>query len=186
MAQRLERAAGAAHLESAARIGGLFRTVLSRRTTGFDDPHDPDFLHPARTVLMLLEDLRCRDPAVLFAAMLVDSARPDLALPLEDAAPQAGTRGIGIARAVRAGPPPDSDRLEWLVQLDEEALLVALAERLDHARHLHLRPAGTWPDFHRRFAEADLHAASRSDPRLAWRMQWWHDSFARRFLDRHR
>jgi hypothetical protein len=130
--------------------------------------------------------VRHRDPDVLLAATLVDSARPDLDLPLEDAEEEAGPRAIEIARRVRAGPPPDSDRLEWLVQLDGDALLVALAERLDHARHLHLAPAATWPDFHRRFAKADLPAASRSDARLAWRMQWWHDSFARRFLDRHR
>ncbi|MGD8277546.1 MAG: hypothetical protein PVH00_05945 [Gemmatimonadota bacterium] len=187
MARRLERAARAARLDAdAARIGRLFRAVLDRRATGFDDPHHPDYLHPARTALILLEDVRRHDPDLTLAATAIDTERPDLDLPLDEVEREAGARAAAIVDAIRGGPPPDAERLEWLVQLENDALLVALAERLDHARHLHLAPADRWPGFHRRFAEADLLAASRSDERLAWRMQRWHDSFARRFLDRNR
>ena len=187
MAQRLERAARGAHLDTdAARIAGLFRTVLERRAAGFDDPHHPDFLHPGRTVLILLDDARCRDPDILLAALLHDSDRPDLDLAADQVEREAGQRAAAIVRDLRAGPTGDADRLEWLVQLDDEALLVALAERLDHARHLHLAPSDRWRDFHERFGRADLPAAARSDPRIAARIRWWHESFARRFLKRTR
>jgi hypothetical protein len=185
MARRLERAARGAGLGSnAPRLAGLFRAILEQRVRAFPDLHHPDFLHPGRTVLILLEDLRNRNPDVLLAAPLHDSERPDLDLPVDIALNHAGPHAVALTRTLRDGPPLRQERLEWLVQLESDALLVTLAERFDHARHLHLAPPARWREFHCRFGQTDLLAASRSDPRLAARMRWWHDSFARRFLPR--
>lgn len=181
MALRLERAARRAGLrEDAARLADTLRAVLRVRATVIPEPHDPDFLHPGRTALILLEDMRVLDPDLLCAALLHDSERPGL--DLREAGRIAGPRATQLAAEL---PPAEVDsdvRLETLVGLEDDRLLLTLAERLDHARHLHLRPEDRWLALHQQLGSADLPAASRSHPRLAWRLQWWHDNFARRFL----
>lgn len=183
MAARIERAVRRAGPGSdAERLANLFRAILERRATVFPDPEHHDFLHPGRTLLVLLEDLRITDADVLAAALIVDSERPGLGLAGEEAIRLAGARAAAIARPIPSAASADETRLEALLSLEPESLLVALAERLDHARHLHLRTPAAFAPFHVRIGNADLPAASRSHPRLAWRLQWWHDSFARRFL----
>ena len=183
MAARVERAVRRAGLDAYADpMAYLFRAVLKHRSTVIEDPEHPDFLHPGRTVLILLEDLRSTDPDTLLAAPLRDSEQPEADLPDERALRLAGPRAAAIAAALPAAGSDDGDRLEALVSLDPESLLVALAERLDHARHLHLRAPESWAPFHRQIGAADLPAAARSHPRLAMRLESWHERFARRFL----
>jgi len=183
MALRLDRAARRAGLAGQAdRIGEAVRAVLHHRRPAFPDDHHPDFLHPARTALILLEDLNVADADLLLAALLRDSERPALDLSADMAARIAGSRAAAIAESLPDAGLDPADRLEALVTLDDDALMVALAERLDHARHLHLQPSERWADFHDGISRADLPAASRTNARLAWRIQWWHDNFARRFL----
>jgi hypothetical protein len=61
--------------------------------------------------------------------------------------------------------------------------LLALAERLDHARHLHLREPAVRAGFHRSVGEIYLPIAHRTHPRLARRYDWWWRMFRRRFLE---
>lgn len=183
MAARVERAVNRAGLEDhAMRLAGLFRTILEKRSTILRNPEHPDYLHPGRTLLVLLEDLRVTDADVLAAALIVDSERPGLGPSGDEAMQLAGARPAAIAAPIPAASAEFETRLETLLCLEPESLLVALAERLDHARHLHLRPPETFAAFHASIGSADLPASSRSHPRLAWRLQWWYDSFARRFL----
>src|SRR5690606_2415769 len=72
--------------------------------------------------------------------------------------------------------------LERLLAAGHDARLVALAERLDHARHLHLRPAAGWRAFHTLACETYLPVALRTDPTLARRFRWWCGQFERRYL----
>lgn len=185
MALRLERAARRAGLHAdAVRIAELFRAILRVRDPELPDPEHPDYLHPGRTALILLEDLRIADPDLLCAALLRDSERPGLLLPADEELRLAGSRAASLARSLPPADPGPADRLELLVSCDDDTLVLALAERLDHARHLHLRPDSEWRAFHRTIAAADLPAAARSHPRLAARLLWWHDNFARRFLQK--
>jgi hypothetical protein len=180
MALRLERAARRASLaDHALRLADTFRAVLRQRAAVIPEPHDPDFLHPGRTALVLLEDLQIKDPDLICAALLHDSERADFRLDeaRRIAGPHAAALAAGLPRAN-----DDENRLETLVGLDHDRLLLTIAERLDYARHLHLRHRDTWLPFHRQIGHADLPAAARAHPRLAWRLQWWHDNFARRFL----
>jgi hypothetical protein len=184
MALRIELAARRAGLaEQADRIGEAVRAVLEHRRPAFPDVHHPDFLHPGRTALILLEDLGAADADLLLAALLRDSEQPALDLAADLAVRVAGNRAATIAASLPDAGLDPADRLEALVTLDNDALMVALAERLDHARHLHLQPPERWAVFHDGITRADLPAASRTHPRLAWRIQWWHDNFARRFLN---
>ena len=54
-------------------------TAMRPRSERLDDDHHPDYLHPARTVLILLEDAGVVDPATLSAAALTETLRPELA-----------------------------------------------------------------------------------------------------------
>ena len=60
--------------------------------------------------------------------------------------------------------------------------LIALAERLDHARHLHLREPVHWRPFHEGIGAIYAPIAERTHPRLAGRYAWWLTTFRSRFL----
>jgi hypothetical protein len=60
--------------------------------------------------------------------------------------------------------------------------MIALAERLDHARHLHLAPRSEWAQSYHRIRTAYLPVALRAHPDLARRYRWWTSMFARRYL----
>src|SRR5690606_1680290 len=59
MIRRLDRATRRAGLDESAvsRVGSALRLALGRRAALLSDDHHPQFLHPARTALILLEDL---------------------------------------------------------------------------------------------------------------------------------
>jgi len=140
------------------------------------DGHDPDFLHPGRSALILMLDVGEADPAVLAAAMLTETERPELRVPVARAADGIALAGSGAAgeRALRWAaevPLPDADDfVERLVLAPREVQLVALAERLDHLRHAHL-----WEDLRRvrptRVLAEEVYGplAHRVHPRLAQR-----------------
>jgi (p)ppGpp synthase/HD superfamily hydrolase len=166
-------------------------TALAHRGTRLPDDHHPALLHPGRTVLILLTDTDERDEEVLAAAALSES--------LDDAlkvSPGTVRRemGDGVTGAWLGIPGAGGDRLhgdggrgdeilEELVTAPLRLARVALAERLDHLRHLHLEPAT--PLRARLHADAVAHylpVAARVDPVLSRRYRWWCDRFARRFL----
>jgi (p)ppGpp synthase/HD superfamily hydrolase len=184
MARRIARAAERAGLAEAERslLDRAFRLAMEPRRRRLADDHDPDFLHPGRTVLILLEDVGCRDPLILAAAAVCETLRPELAAP---AAAIRDALGLAVHSLVAGVPVPDfagDELLEQLVVGDHAARLIALAERLDHARHLHLRPQAEWAAFHGVTCEVYLPVALRTDPTLARRFRWWSAMFERRYL----
>jgi hypothetical protein len=153
--------------------------TLRARDETFASEHDPRLLHPARTVLILLSDAACRDRDVLTAAAFVES------LP-------SGTTSADVAvltpraRALLAAVPlPEhgaDELLERLLTVEPDATHIALAERLDHARHLHLMSDVAAAPFHAGIEAVYLPVAARTCPPLARRLERWARAFARRRL----
>jgi hypothetical protein len=172
-----ERAIDAA---SAATVTAALEAALVPRDRRIADDHDPRALHPARTVLILLADTECRDPAALAAASFVETIDGELAAPRSSLAMVAGADAVRLMHQV---PIPAHDRdqlLELLVSVEPGATLMALAERLDHARHLHLRPDLDWDAVHAEVEEVYLPVAQRVSPQLARRFDRWAEAMGRR------
>jgi len=149
------------------------------RAFGHDD-HHPLYLHPGRTVLILLRDVGVTDPVVLAAAALTESEDAELRI---GPAEVRGAVGDQVADLVRAVPLPGAETLaEALVTAEEPVRLVALAERLDHARHAHLREADqAWRrTLHDEVGAVYLPVAERTHPRLAQRYRHWWRVFGKR------
>jgi (p)ppGpp synthase/HD superfamily hydrolase len=150
------------------------------RVRALDDDHDPLYLHPGRTVLILLRDAGVTDPTVLAAAAVTESE--DDAFRIANAEVRAAV-GDEVADLVGRVPMPRTDTLaEALVTADERVRLVALAERLDHARHAHLREADeAWKrELHEEIGAVYLRVAERTHPTLAQRYRHWWRVFGRR------
>ena len=183
MLRRVARTLHAAGIDDAEALDvrDLLAAALEhRRTILLDDEHF-DTLHPARTILILLDDLHERDASALAAAVLVDTIRPELAPPPHVARAGASDDALAVAADV---PQPDAeDLLERLVTADPRALRVALAERLDHARHLHLRDRTEWQEQHR-LTCAVYSAVAEREGVLANRYEWWCAMFERELLGR--
>jgi hypothetical protein len=175
------RAVGAA---GAATVTAAVEAALAPRDRRIDDDHDVRLLHPARTVLILLSDTACRDASALAAAAFVESLDGELAAPRSSLAMVAGADAVRLMHQVPV-PGHDPDLLlELLVSAEPDAILMALAERLDHARHLHLRPELDWLAFTDQVEHAYLPVASRVSPPLARRFDRWTDTFRRRLAVR--
>ncbi|HSG08527.1 MAG TPA: hypothetical protein VLA36_09220 [Longimicrobiales bacterium] len=157
--------------------------AMEPRIAALTDDHHPLYLHPGRTVLVLLRDASCVDGTVLAAAALTESE--DEVFRIGDPAVRI-TVGDEVADILRRIPLPNSERLaEELLVAELSVRLVALAERLDHLRHGHLRDADhAWRRaIHAQAESAYLPVAERTHPRLAQRYRHWCRTFARR-LDR--
>jgi hypothetical protein len=174
--------------------------AIALRDRLLPNDHDIDLLHPARTVLILLDDVRISAPEILAAAALLESERPDLRVVLETAARDSGepptprdladiVAGIPTPLDGRADAGAESsslnadrtaDLLERLVALPEDRLMMALAERLDHARHLHLRPRTLWARRVHLEEMVYLPLAERVGGLLGARYNRWYRSFERR------
>jgi (p)ppGpp synthase/HD superfamily hydrolase len=142
------------------------------------DDHHPDYLHPSRTALILMDDARVSDAPVLAAALVMETRDPSLR------AEASALRGLGaVAALAEAVPvPKDIGLVEALLSASLDARMVAIAERLDHARHLHLRPREEWPAYHALTRDTYAPIAERTHPVLAGRITWWCTTFATRFL----
>ncbi|MEE8147305.1 MAG: hypothetical protein V3T24_06850, partial [Longimicrobiales bacterium] len=83
MADRVDQTAAGAGLDQSGRdlIGTAMEAAMAPRLAGFDDDHDPEYLHPGRTVVVLLDDAGFADPVALAAACLLDTRRGDLEAP---------------------------------------------------------------------------------------------------------
>ena len=158
-------------------IDHTLTAALLARDQRVDDDHHVDALHPARTILILLDDARMTQPSALAAAALLDSVRQDL-LPADDAVDP------GILAAARMVPTPhstDSDSLiEALLALPDHLLDVALAERLDQARHLHLREKPLHAPGLALEARVYLPLAHRRGGLVGRRYARWHAAFTAR------
>ena len=170
MADRLDRTAPIHGVDDAGRslIEQAFRAAMVPRLKAVPDDHHPDYLHPGRTTVILLDDVGLGEPVALAAACLVDTQRPELEPSNRDLLDRVGPEVLDFRERVpRAG----SERLlEDLLASEPQVALVALAERLDHLRHAHL-----WGDLEAaRVAHAEgsgvyLAVAERTHPLLARR-----------------
>jgi hypothetical protein len=103
--------------------------VMDVRASRFADDHHPAFLHPLRTVLLLLE-IGETDPRAHACALVADSESDERA-DGADVDPAPGD-AFDVFRT------DDEERLERLLLADPWVRRTWLAERLDHVRHLHL------------------------------------------------
>ena len=104
MRDRVVRAASDIGLgpEDIARLVRAYTAAMSVRESGpgaLASDLDPDFLHPGRTVLILLDDVRERDVFVLAAGALAESRNAELRLS-PDAAEEILGDAAGLWRAL--------------------------------------------------------------------------------------
>jgi hypothetical protein len=184
MERRVLRTAAALGMSQEAldRLSDAFRLGMAPRVARGLDDHHPDFLHPSRTALILMDDARASDTGVLEAALVTETRDAGLR------APDAQFRALGpeartLATSVHGLDDSREDPLEALLALTPGALQIATAERLDHARHLHLRARTEWEPYYEVTRTAYAPAARRAHPAIAGRLEWWCATFRRRFLD---
>ena len=181
MAVKLAAYARRASVDASALIAA-YELAVAHRLTMLRDVFHPDLLHPARSALILLEDAGCTDADVLAAAALVESEFPQLRVPERDASAQVAAGVLDLVRAVPRPADAGEVLLEALLAAPADVALIAVAERLDHARHLHFREPHVWPSFHAQIGAVYLPFAARISDPLATRLLRWSDAFARRFL----
>ena len=183
MAERVDRTATVVGLDGLGRdlVGKAIEAAGARRLVLIEDDHDPDYLHPGRTAVILLDDVGLADPVALAAASVLDTRRDDLEPPDGEVTERVSAAVTAFRSAV---PRSGSDTLlEDLLASEHEVVLVALAERLDHVRHAHM-----WGDLaearaaHEEASEVYLKMAERTHPRLAARYTQWCRAFGERYL----
>ena len=183
MAGRVDQTAAAAGVDRPGRdlIGKAIETAMSSRLAVIDDDHDPDYLHPGRTAVVLLDDVGLADPVALAAACLLDTRRDHLELSDREVTEDVSPAVTAFRSAVpRSG---SVTLLEDLLASERDHILVALAERLDQMRHAHL-----WGDLseaqaaHQEASEVYLKMAERTHARLAARYTSWCRHFGERYL----
>lgn len=180
-------AAAAARLGLAdADVAALVRAhelAMAPRIARLESERDPRYLHPGRTVLVLIQDAGVGHATTLAAAALVESEFPELEVPPELIAQAVAPEVARLRDAVPVPRVAAQELAERLVVAGEAVRLIALAERLDQLRHAHL-----WPDIERRRAAHAtataiyLPVAERTDAALARRYRYWCRTFPRRFL----
>ena len=162
-------------------VGQVHELVMQARAGLLANDHHPAYLHPGRTALILLQDVGGVDGVAVILGLLHESI--DSKLSLGNTQIARGLDGEAGQYALAAIPRPGDERLlERLVLLGTGAALAALAERLDHLRHLHLRPdlRATWADTHAEVREAWLPFAQRTHRKLAVRYAHWSRTFEKR------
>ncbi|MEX2532319.1 MAG: hypothetical protein WD960_16245 [Gemmatimonadota bacterium] len=209
MTGRLARTLRRAELDEgvASAVMEVLAAALGHREALLQDPHDHRLLHPARSVLVLLEDAEVREGELLAAVAAHDSRFPGLALrkpPWPGAVPgdpegvirelplpcwvlntpePSPPSAVRADLSAEASPPDglaDERLLEALVALSDPLLTVALCEALDHLRHLHVEEGR--PQLERGIELARsvyLPASSRMGGVLERRFRWWHDTLGR-------
>ncbi|HEX2166277.1 MAG TPA: hypothetical protein VHG09_03465 [Longimicrobiales bacterium] len=156
-------------------VRGALIESLALRDANVDDDHDPRYLHPARTIRIMIADGECRSVDALAAAAFVDTVDSDLVPP-----PPERLRGM-----VDAIPDPDSagaELLERLVTAEIDVGLIAVAERLDQARHIQLRHDIDARPFLEQVRSVYAPAARRIAAPIARRLDRWADAFERRLI----
>lgn len=193
MAERLTRELARAGLtpDAAEPVQEAYRLAMERRATALSHEKHPAFLHPGRTVLILLRDAEERTPRHLAAAAALDTWWDELE-PSEGSLTARAGDGAALLRA--SVPRPTHPLTEETRDAVTEALVlaegavrrVALAERLDHLRHLHLLgPAdGVGPERgrteHHLACTVYLPLAARTHPTLERRFRHWCRVFGER------
>lgn len=154
--------------------------AMEPRVAQIEDDHHPAYLHPGRSALILMHDVGKVDVTVLVLATLHESRDMGLRVPSGQVESEVGAAAV---EALRAIPIAGDERLvEHLVTLGPGSALVALAERLDHLRHLHMREdlMHLWADVHDEVVQAWLPFAARTNSTLARRYAHWVRTFVKR------
>lgn len=161
------------------RIERALGEAMTPREVALTDDHHPAFLHPGRVALILLNDVPDATADSIELAVLIESRDPELRVGDERVREEVG-EAVASARATI--PSPGSEELaERLVSLDEDAVLAALCERLDHLRHEHLRdPVTPWPELVEEVSAVWLPVADRRSSTLSRRYRHWLRTFQRR------
>jgi hypothetical protein len=163
-------------------IARAFDLAIEHRQAWIPDSAHADYLHTARTALVLFDDAGCADVRTLAAAVLFDSSGTAL-VPAADAIALATTDAVAaLVGAVPTSAGTGGELLERLVTAGPEVGLIAVAEHLDHARHLHLAARERWRDFHTLSRAVYLPVAGRVSVGLERRLTWWCDMFGARWL----
>ena len=183
MADRVDRTAAAAGVDRLGRdlIGMAIEAARAPRLAAIDDDHHPDYLHPGRTAVVLLDDVGLSDPVALAAACLLDTRRGDLEPPDREVTKHVSAAVTAFRSVV---PRPGSvTLLEDLLASEPDVVLVALAERLDQVRHAHMWGALTEARAaHQEASEVYLKMAERTHARLAARYTNWCRAFGEGYL----
>lgn len=161
-------------------LARAYSMAMVPRVAALEDDHHPAYLHPGRSALILLRDVGGVDVSVLSIAAVHESQDGALRLPVERVEAELGPE---VAEGLTSIPLPGDERLvERLVGLGPALSLAALAERLDHLRHLHVRDdlAESWTEAYDEAVEAWLPFASRVHETLARRYTHWARRFVRR------
>lgn len=160
-------------------LDACLTAALIHREAVLADEEDPRFLHPARSVLILMDDAEVGDADVLAAASLVESGEPALVVP----AAVRATLPSAAAACAASVPLPGAGRaelLESLVGASLETRLIACAERLDLTRHAHMLPGFDAAHWLAEVLEVYLPVARRTNERLALRFERWAVAWQRR------
>lgn len=183
MAERVHRTAAAAGLDPRGLelLSKTMQTAMAPRVAIIEDDHHPEYLHPGRSVLILLDDVGLVDPVALCAACVLDTRRYDLEA-TDHVVSEQVSPDVAEFRSVvpRSG---SETLLEDLLVSEPTVVLVALAERLDQVRHAH--QWGDWPAAriaHQEASEIYLKVAERAHARLASRYANWARAFGERYL----
>lgn len=161
-------------------LAGAHSLAMTPRVDVLEDDHHPAYLHPGRSALILLRDVGRVDVSVLVVAALHESLDVHLRVGAEELEEHVGPAAL---EALASIPHPGDERLvERLLMLGPGLSLAALAERLDHLRHLHVRAdlVDLWPDSYQEVVEAWLPFARRVHPKLAVRYAHWARTFVKR------
>jgi len=157
------------------------RLAMEPRTRLLDDDHHPSFLHPGRSVLVILHDVQEPAGANSLALAALHESRDDRL--------RVGTAdverilGVELAGALEELPRPGwEDLAERLVLLERGPALAVLAEHLDHLRHLHLRHDLVMEraSVYEEVAEVWGPFAQRTEPRMGVRFAHWLRTFRKR------
>lgn len=160
-------------------LDAAYRAAIEPRGRALGSEEHPAFLHPGRTVLVLLRDAAVTDASVLAAGALTESRIPAARVEPAVVRDMLDDRG----RAVHAGVPDHAapDLAERLVTASDAVRLVALVEHLDHLRHLHMvPPTDDWRALFEAVEAVWGPVAERTHPEVARRYGLWLRTFARR------
>jgi (p)ppGpp synthase/HD superfamily hydrolase len=180
MAEKLGVYAERAGVRNVALVTDAYHIAMQPRLAHLAGVFHPDMLHPARNALILIENVGCSDANVLAAAAVTET------LSLEMRVPGAEIRaalGASVAELAAQVPDPlatEDSLIEELVTAQRDVVLIALAERLDHARHLHMRDPSVWHPYFEQTVSVYLPVAERVNDDLFNRYHRWMRGFARR------
>ncbi len=180
MAEKLGVYGARAGVRDVTSVLRAYRLALRPRLELLSDLFHHDMLHPARTALILIENVQCTDARVLAAAEVTETYDAALRVAHTEIADSLGLEVAALQAAV-PDPLADAEMLtEKLVTAPDEVALIATAERLDHARHLHMRERAVWRDYFRQTIDIYLPLAGRVHPELHRRLERWAGAFEQR------